>query len=379
LAVSRTNYPNTTKGDVGRDGSSPVGLANGNFLIVGEDNSGLFTAAATTPAATAVIFAPDGTIVKDRWKVSDGQMWDAATAWRGGFCILPAGGVLYYYDNDGNLQGTTNLNAASGLIYDTGRFNRGGMCADIRSHYVFLAHYCPGSSPTNVMVSAFDANTRSWITNAIVSEGDAAVFGRSLSEWVNIACDAYNRVCVTYCVKPDANFGQYQVAARIFSFDGTQFTPLTPSFFPFIQHDSDPNSAKQVGFLSKETSVAMTPREILFYAEGLWNGIPNATNPPTTATETHCYTILRHPQPIAAPRPHMTITYGSPNSTISWLADAGLFILQSTATPEVPASWADVSPQPAITRTGYVDPTDMYQMSVPNGTAPKYYRLVRHW
>ena len=39
----------------------------------------------------------------------------------------------------------------------------------------------------------------------------------------------------------------------------------------------------------------------------------------------------------------------------------------------------DVSPQPAITRTAYVDPTDQYRMSVTTPTSPKFFRLVRHW
>lgn len=124
----------------------------------------------------------------------------------------------------------------------------------------------------------------------------------------------------------------------------------------------------------------MTPREILIYAKGLWNTNANPTNPPVTTgpASTHCYTILSHPAPIPKMQPNMTIIPGSPNSTISWQADAGLFVLQATATLN-PTSWADVSPQPAITRTAYVDPTDRYQMSVPNGTAPKFYRLLRRW
>jgi hypothetical protein len=124
----------------------------------------------------------------------------------------------------------------------------------------------------------------------------------------------------------------------------------------------------------------MTPRAILFYAKGQWNGIPNATSPAVTLGNTHCYTILSHPDPKPAPQPEMKLTFGSPNATVSWLADAGLFMLQSSATPTVSDSWTDVSPQPAFTRTGYVDENDRYEMGVPTDPATTtFYRLVRRW
>lgn len=372
-------------GQTGRCGSSPIGLANGNFVTIGEDRSGLYNSVGN--AAVATIFKPDGTIVKDAWMVNyDGigsDMWENAGAWRGGFFARPAGDITYFFDNDGNFQGSITNNADCGLLYAVNRSDGTRMCSDIRSHYVFMAGKAPESAFTNIMLSVWDANTRLWITNTIVTDSGNQEFtdlgGKRLLDRCNIACDAYDRVTVAFRYRPDNTaWGFDQIVARVYSFDGAKFTPLTPLFFPFIQHDGT-NNPTALGFQSKEPSVAMTPREILFYAEGLWNGIPNATTAPSTAADSHCYTILRHPAPIAAPRPQMTIAYGSPNSTISWLADAGLFILQSTATPAVPASWADVSPQPAITRTAYVDPTDKYQMSVPTGTAPKYYRLVRHW
>ena len=38
-----------------------------------------------------------------------------------------------------------------------------------------------------------------------------------------------------------------------------------------------------VGFMNQEPSVAMTPRQIMFYAKGVWNGTGNPTNAPVTA------------------------------------------------------------------------------------------------
>jgi hypothetical protein len=374
----------------GRTGSSPFCLANGNFVVVGEDRSRLVEP--TQNAAIAKIYAPDGTIVKSGFEVqtpgTDGSMWDSVGAWRGGFFVKPNGGISYCYDNDGNFQGTITNNASSGVAFDTGRNDGTRFCSDIRSHYMFGAGKSPEANPgfTNIMLCAWDLKTRLWITNTIVTspgnqDPTTDGYGTRFMDRCNVACDAYDRVTVAYRLKPDNYlFNNDQIVARVFKFTGTNFIPLTPQFFAFIQHDgTNVLTGPNVGFLSKEPSVAMTPREILIYAEGTWNGIPNATNTPTTSgTESHCYTILSHPDPIPAPRPQMTITPGSQTTTISWQADAGLFVLQSSPAAS-PTSWTDVSPQPAITRTAYVDPTDQYQMSVPTPTAPKYYRLVRHW
>src|SRR5205085_6139890 len=123
---------------------------------------------------------------------------------------------------------------------------------------------------TNMMLCAWDATTRLWITNMIVSQGSEDTLntgGTRLLDRANVACDAYNRVTVVYRLRPDRTLWlNDQIAARVFQFDGTKFTPLTPEFFPFIENDQDPNNL--AGFVGQEPSVAMTPREILIYAEG---------------------------------------------------------------------------------------------------------------
>jgi len=373
--------------DFGRAGCSPIGLDNGNFVGVGEDRTQLNNL--NSRAAVATIFGSDGSIVKEAFVVNpepadppypDGSMWNSVGAFRGGFFVRPASAIIYFFNNAGELQGKLNHNEASGLNFDTGRSDGTRMCSDIRSHYVFQAGKAPESGYTNIMLTAYDANTRTWITNTIVSDGNqdfTDLGGKRYLDRCNVACDAYNRVTVTWRHKADdVFFPQQQCAARVYSFDGTKFTPLTPMFFPFVQHDSDTNNV--IGFMNQEPSVAMTPRAIMFYAKGLWNGTANPTNVPVSQGNSHCFTVVSHPAPIAAPRPQVTIAYGSPNSTVSWQADAGLFVLQSSSTA-APASWTDVSPQPAITRTGYVDANDKHQMSVPNGTGPKFYRLIRRW
>jgi hypothetical protein len=360
--------------DFGRTGSSPIGLDNGNFVFVGEDRTGFFNSGGNRRAAVATIFAPNGSIVKEAFSVTpdgggDGSMWNSVGAFRGGFFVRPAGGVIYFYDNAGNLQGTNNHNATSGLIYDTGRSDGTRMCSDIRSRYVFQAGKAPESgSFTNIMLTAYDANTRLWITNTIVStEGnqDLTSLGSTrLLDRCNLACDAYNRVAVVYRIRPDrVAFTQDQIAARVFSFDGTKFTPLTPTFFPFIEHDADPNNL--AGFKSIEPSVVMTPREILFYAKGMWNGTANPTNAAATLDNTHCYTILSHPVPIAAPRPVVTLTKSGSNLNLSWNPDDGLFTVQ-TRSSATSGTWVNAT-------AGNVAPP----VTIPAGAGPLYVRLAR--
>ncbi len=369
------SVPPTGGQDFGRCGSAPIGLDNGNFVFVGEDRTTLNTAPGGPRAAMATIFAPNGTIVKEAFRVtpvptSDGSMWNSVGAFKGGFFIRPASGIIYFYDNAGNLQGSLDHNAASGLNYDLGRSDGTRMCSDIRNQYVFQAGKAPESSGfTNIMLTAYNAVTRTWITNTIVSEGTQDTLntgGTRLLDRANVACDAYNRVTVIYRVRPDRTVWlNDQVAARVFQFDGTKFTPLTPSFFPFVEHDSVGDNV--AGFKQVEPSVAMTSREILFYAKGFWNADGNPTNAAVTLDNTHAYTILSHPVPIAAPQPVMTITKSGANAIIAWNADAGLFRVQKTTSLTSP-SWTEV--------TGGVNvatPVDAGAI----GATPTYFRLIR--
>lgn len=356
-----------------RSGSSPLCLANGNFVVVGEDRSRV-TDPTSGNVAVAKIFAPDGTIVKPSWQVSpigsNGSMWDSVGAWSGGFFVKPQGGIAYCYDNDGNLQGSIDVNATAGVVFDTGRSDGTRYCSDIRSHYIFGA----GKSPegglgvfTNMMLCAWDANTRAFITKTIVTEGSQDTLntgGVRFMDRANVACDAYNRVTVVYRYKADNTlFPNDQIVARVFQFDGTKFTPLTPEFFPFIEHDSDPSNL--AGFVGLEPSVAMTPREILIYAKGSWNATANPTNVVVTLAQTHCYTIISHPAPLAAPSPTLTITKSGSNVDVSWNSEAGLFTVQ-TRSSLTSGSWANAT-------AGNVAPP----VSVPIGAGPLYFRLAR--
>ena len=356
---------------LGRSGSSPLCLANGNFVVVGEDRSKVNDPTSGN-VAIAKIFKADGTIVKPAWQVSpvgsNGSMWDSVGAWSGGFFVKPQGGITYCYDNGGNLQGSFDVNATAGVVFDTGRSDGTRYCSDIRSHYIFGAGKSPESGFTNMMLCAWDANTRLWITNTIVTEGSQATLntgGTRFMDRANVACDAYDRVTVAYRYKADnLLFPNDQIVARVFQFDGTKFTPLTPEFFPFVENDQNPSQL--AGFVGLEPSVAMTPREILIYAKGSWNATGHPTNTVVTLPQTHCYTIISSPAPLAAPRPTMTVTKSGTHAFISWAAEAGLFKVQKTTSLTSP-SWTDV------TSGNVATPVDAGVI----GATPTYYRLIR--
>jgi hypothetical protein len=352
-------YPNSGNNQLSRFGGHIQGLDNGNFVSVVEDRSNLKNPSGN--ASVATIFRPDGSIVKEAFKVADGDQWANVAAYRGGFCVRPSGGVLYFFDNDGNLQGSVNHNDSSGLAYDTGRGDGTRSCSDIRSHYVYLA----GVSGPNVMLSVWDARTAQFITSATISETDPSVHGL---DRVNVAVDALNRVCVTYKVKPvTADFPLWQIAARVLAFDGTSFTYLTPSFFPFVNHDE----VGTLGMDTEESSVAMTTRQIFVYAEGAVNCTNNPAAGPNTQAQTHLWTVISHPAPVDAPRPNMTIKRSGSNAVISYQWEAGLFQLQARASIGT-GSWAAVTPQPALVEVG-----DTFQMTVPITGNTVFLRLIR--
>lgn len=86
-----------------------------------------------------------------------------------------------------------------------------------------------------------------------------------------------------------------------------------------------------------------------------------------TLAQTHCYTIISSPAPLAAPRPAMTITRnGSGHAIISWSADAGLFKVQKTTSLTSP-SWTDV------TSGNVATPVDAGAI----GATPTYFQLIR--
>jgi hypothetical protein len=355
-----------TRPQVSRTGGRPEGLDDGNFVVVSDDRTG-YLAITDNEYTSFSIITPSGGVVKSATLVDLNDIWDNAAAYRGGFAIR-VHNLLYFFDNAGTLQHTTDINASSGLSFGTGRGDASRMGSDIRSHYVYLAGQTPEVSQGNVPVSVaiWDSRTGNFVTNAIVTDTDPAV---ARTDRVAVAVDALDRFCVAYSLQPTPAFARRQIAARVMAFDGTHITYLTPSFFPFVNHENDTNNI--LGLESFHVSVAMTPREICIAAKGRINSTNNPAAGPDSTPQTVVYTVISHPAPVAAPRPEMMVTRLESSAVISWDADAGLFTLQST--PSVlPAAWSDVIPQPGIEKV-----ENRYQMTVPIGGTSLYLRLVR--
>src|SRR5262249_42570811 len=141
------------------------------------------------------------------------DIWDNMSAYKGGF-VIRSHTTLLFYDNDGNLKFSTDVNASSGLAMGGGRNDGTRVNSDFRSYYVFVAGRAPDVGTGRVYVAAWDSRTGSFIASARVNDGDPAV---ELNDRVTLAVDAANRVCVTWAYQPDpAVFPKRQVAARLF-------------------------------------------------------------------------------------------------------------------------------------------------------------------
>lgn len=307
-ALGRLTTGGAPGNQISRFGGDIVGLDNGNFASVVEDRSRAFVT--DSDCVVATIFAPDGTVVKDTWVVAKGDIWANVAPFKNGFAVRakPDDGsatrMIYFYDNQGSLQGKVDQ-AASGIAFPTGRGDGERLFGHINSPYVYLAGKASGT--TIVKVMAFDSRTQKFVALADVSEGAfTGDFDRA-----NGASDALNRITVSWVVKP-AGYLNQQVAARVLSFNGTNFTAVTPSFFPFL------NVNPTNGIRSLQMSVAMTTKQICIAAKGEINlenkpELGPAMNPATGAPlkELNFYTVFSHP----APAPDPTAPIAGPKFT----------------------------------------------------------------
>jgi len=342
-----TTPPDTAdSGQISRFGGELCGLDNGNFVSVVEDRSRLLRADGN--CGTATIFAPDGTVVKEAFKIADGDIWSNACSYKGGWAAR-MNGIIYFYDNDGNLKGQIDQ-ATSGRSFDRGRGDGTRIQGHINSPYVFLTGTTGGKL---VSLACFDSRDASFVAVQDVSETG---FPGS-ADRVGLAVDALNRVVVAWTSQP-ADYEQQQVAARVMAFDeGTKaITPLTDSFLPFI------NAAKTGGIRSLQMNPAITTKEIMIAAKGEINMQNKPELGANSFSEVNFYTVFTHKAPAEDPttpvggevtKPTLTIAKSGNNVTISWTPTAAGFTLQSTPSLTPPVTWTDVGTQnPATVAIG---------------------------
>jgi hypothetical protein len=353
-ANGRLNSGTPPSTQVTRFGGDVAGLSDGNFVSVVEDRSNVRNPSGNTVVAT--IFAPNGTVVKDSFVVADGDIWANVAPFKDGFAVRVKG-VIYFYDNAGTLTGQVD-STSSGESYDPGRGDGTRLAGHINSPFVFLAGKVAGQNL--VKVSAFDSRDHSAAGTAIVSEpafsGD---FDRA-----NLAVDALNRVAVGWVCQP-AGYEKQQVATRVMAYDAgsKSFTPLTPSFLPFI------NAAPTGNIHTYQMTLAMTTRAILVGAKGEINLENKPDQGANSPTEMNFYTVISHPAPANDPtaplgssggEAELVISVASGSATITWDADG--FTLQSS--DRVNGGWSNV------TTTGK-------SYNIPSTTGSRYFRLVK--
>ncbi|MBN1442737.1 MAG: dockerin type I repeat-containing protein [Planctomycetes bacterium] len=292
--------------EISRFGGDLTALDDGNFVVVVDDKSNLHLG---ERGATAVIIAPDGSIVKDTFVIGAGQIWSNVAAFKGGFCVR-LGGVLKFYDNGGELQGQIDQHSVdlvdplgNPVTFDTGRGDGTRIASHINSTYVFLA----GVSGSDVRVAVYDAEARLYVAQTNVNEltedlggTDEEVFRPELNR-VNLAVDALNRLVVTY----EVNIGtlQTQTAARVLAFDEGEeaFVYLTPTFFPFVNFET--TAGVGTPLRTYRPSAAMTTREICIAAKGEINSSNEPADGADTPSEINFYTVISHPDPQDDPTP----------------------------------------------------------------------------
>jgi len=307
---------------ISRFGGDVVGLSDGNFASVVEDRSLTFRPDGN--AAVATIFAPDGTVVKESFKVADGDLWSNVAAFKGGFAVRVAG-KFYFFNNAGVAQGEPVDQDTSSEGFDRGRGDGTRIAGHINSPYVYLAGRVPGASM--VRVAAWDATTRTFVAKADVSEGGF----RGDFDRATVTADALNRVVVSWVSRPDG-YEQQQVAARVLELDGTakSFKALTSSFLPFV-------NASPVGNIrTLQMSLAMTTKQILVAAKGeinLQNKPDQGANSPR---EINFYTVISHP----APKDDPTTPVGGGTTSVRVAVTRSGSNLTITSDPSpLPAGW----------------------------------------
>lgn len=347
----------------GRTGGRANFLDNGNIVVMIDDKTAISSAAGEV--TTFAIIDPNGRVVKGPTLVDARDIWENMAAFSGGFAIRTHE-FLYFFDNTGKPLHTNNVVTESGISWDTGRGDATRLGSDIRSHYVYLA----GQVAKSDYVGIWDARTFRFVTSSKVCELDPAY---STADRTVVAVDAQDRFTVAYLLKPTANFLQNQVAGRVGQFNGSTVTWLTPTFFPFVNHDAY-GGTTTIPYKTEGAMVSMTTRQICFAAKGTLNSTNNASAEPDTMPETTVYTVISHPAPLASPAVTMSAIRSGSNLVISWNANAGLFTLVSSTSVASPlSSWSAVSPQPAV--TGPVN--GQYSMTVPIGAGAKCFNLKR--
>jgi hypothetical protein len=312
---------------------------------------------------TFSIIQPDGTVIKGPTLAKAQDIFDNMCGVKGGFVIRVHNSLLFY-NNSGTLTYSNDCNVSSGMNFG-GSADAGGRGDGIRiggniySYYVYMAGTAGGGggSSAPMGVAVWDTRTGQFVGGTYASDGDPT---QQINDRAQVAVDEFDRFCVVWAYKPTSAFG-YQVAARVGKFDGSQFTWLTHSFYPFVNHDQDPNTV--LGYTMASPYVAMTASKICIAAKGTINANNNVAAGPDSQAQQTVYTVIPHPVPIVAVQP--TVKISQPDSThikLSWDIAAGAFTVQGRATA-ASGTWVNLT-------------NSLPPVTLPIGATPEFLRLA---
>ena len=357
---------------IGRFGGDITVLDNGNIVVVADDRSQVLE---PSNSSTAVILAPDGSVVKDSWVIDPRDIWSNVTSYLGGFAVR-VHEIIYFHDNEGNLSGQVDIvnDLPSELIepgvasFDTGRGDSTRINGHINSPYVYLAGAmgildAEGlpvedenfQSVQVVRIAAFDSTksgAASFVGSAVVNELANDLSGDEDKSFlpglgrVNLASDALDRIAVAYEGTLRDEFGDSiglaQTFVRVLSFDGQsgEFGKLTPSFFAYVnQNDIDIRTFRP--------TVAMTTEAILVAGKGEINSGNDPDQGPDTPQQATFYTVFAHPAPQADPTPglggtgsNLAISVAGDQVSMTWDGTAVLKSSSDVSGPYSPVAGA---------------------------------------
>ncbi len=313
-----------------RFGGHIVALDNGNFAVVVEDRTRLRNTEGN--AATAAIFAPDGSVVKDSFVVADGDLWANVAAFKGGFAVRVSG-VIYFLDNAGNTIGSVDQEDSG--ITDRGRGDDTRLGGHINTPYVYLV----GVVEDTVRLAVFDSRDQTFVAQTTVDVGGEDVaFARA-----DVDGDALGRIALVYDQRP-ADWEKFQTVVRVYSFDSTAkaLTSISPSFYPFINH-------APTGVGTSIPTIAMTTRQILVAAKGEVNTDNEPDQGPNSPLQSTVYTVFSHPDPQDDPTPAVpggeiavTASVSGNNLVVTWTGGTAPFKVQQRASLSS-GDWIDVT------------------------------------
>ena len=346
---------------VSRTGGRPNFLDNGNIVVMIDDKTCI--SSTSGEVTTFSIIQPDGTVIKGPTLAKAQDIFDNMCGVKGGFVIRVHNSLLFY-NNSGTLTYSNDCNVSSGMNFG-GSADAGGRGDGIRiggniySYYVYMAGTAGGGggSSAPMGVAVWDTRTGQFVGGTYATDGDPTT---QISDRAMIAVDEFDRFCVTWAYKPTADFG-YQAVARVGKFDGSQFTWLTHSFYPFLNHDQNPTGVQ--GYTTINPYVAMTASKICIAAKGTINANNNVAAGPDSQAQQTVYTVIPHPVPVVVTQP--TITISQPDKThikLSWDISAGAYTVQGRSTVNS-GTWVNLT-------------NSLPPVTLPIGATPEFMRLA---